>query len=53
MPELVQSHGGNLMAAFSNSEALLNRCVALPISTSLQREVPKLTQLAIRKGLSS
>lgn len=53
MPELKKSHNGNLVTAFQKSEAILQRAVALPISTiALEETIPGRIKCAIQRALN-
>jgi 8-amino-3,8-dideoxy-alpha-D-manno-octulosonate transaminase len=52
MPELKKRHNGNLVLAFQKSESILQRAVALPISTiALDNTVPGRIKSAIEQAL--
>ena len=40
MPELVNSHGGDLKNSFPNSRKLLEKCVSIPIFYKMSNELP-------------
>ena len=53
MPELVKRHNNDLSSAFNESESILKRAVALPISVApLDDDVPVRIRSAIEKGMS-
>ena len=53
MTELKKSHNGNLVTAFQKSEVILQRAVALPISTiALEETIPGRIKCAILKALN-
>jgi 8-amino-3,8-dideoxy-alpha-D-manno-octulosonate transaminase len=53
MPELVAAHGGNLDAAFPQSNAILSRAVSLPVGVRLVEDVPSRARRAIEKAIKS
>lgn len=52
MPELVNSHGGDLSSAFTTSHAILSRAVSLPVGVRMAPDVPAKVRSAICKALS-
>jgi 8-amino-3,8-dideoxy-alpha-D-manno-octulosonate transaminase len=53
MPELVNSHGGELSQAFLKSHEILSRAVSLPIGIQLADDVPKKVRSALMSALNS
>lgn len=53
MPELVAAHGGDLESAFPNSDALLTRAVALPITIAPGAVRPDVIGAAVASALGS
>jgi 8-amino-3,8-dideoxy-alpha-D-manno-octulosonate transaminase len=51
MPELVDSHGGDLANAFPRSRAILERAVSLPVMVKMSEFVPKLIRDALCESL--
>lgn len=53
MPELEAAHGGNLDAAFPQSQAILSRAVSLPIGVNMAENLPDRARRAIEKAIKS
>lgn len=52
MPELVDAHDGDLMAAFKRSHAILSRAVSLPVGVKLAEDAPARARTALEKALA-
>ncbi len=52
MPELVDSHGGDMTTAFPRSRALLDRAVSLPVNVQMPEDRPAVVRDALAEVLS-
>jgi hypothetical protein len=52
MPELVESHGGDVASAFPRSRALLDRAVSLPATVLMAEDRPAVVRDALVEVLA-